>query len=63
MQNIDSSSTESLTYSTQMINIQGQERIRTGASFLILNGALKPIQGLKAKCSKKNNLIKLTSIN
>lgn len=51
MQNIESGSSESLSYSTQAINIQGQSRIRTGASFLILNGALKASSGLKAKCS------------
>lgn len=51
IQNIDSGSSESLSYSTQAINIQGQNRIRTGASFLILNGALKASTGLKAKCS------------
>jgi MAD, mothers against decapentaplegic interacting protein len=51
IQNIDSGSSESLSYSTQAINIQGQNRIRTGASFLILNGALKASSGLKAKCS------------
>lgn len=51
IQNIDSGSSESLSYSTQAINIQGQTRIRTGASFLILNGALKASSGLKAKCS------------
>jgi MAD (mothers against decapentaplegic) interacting protein len=49
IQNIDSGSSES--YSTQAINIQGQNRIRTGASFLILNGALKQSSGLKGKCS------------
>ncbi|KAG5671509.1 hypothetical protein PVAND_001703 [Polypedilum vanderplanki] len=51
IQNIDSGSSESLSYSTQAINIQGQNRIRTGASFLILNGALKQSSGLKGKCS------------
>lgn len=51
IQNIDSGTSESLSYSTQAINIQGQNRIRTGASFLILNGALKASSGLKAKCS------------
>lgn len=51
IQNIDSGSSESLSYSTQAINIQGQNRIRTGASFLILNGALKSSSGFKAKCS------------
>lgn len=51
IQNIDSGTSESLSYSTQAINIQGQTRIRTGASFLILNGALKASSGLKAKCS------------
>ncbi|CAG9807295.1 unnamed protein product [Chironomus riparius] len=51
IQNIDAGSSESLSYSTQAINIQGQSRIRTGASFLILNGALKQSSGLKGKCS------------
>lgn len=51
IQNIDSGSSESLSYSTQAINIQGQNRIRTGASFLILNGALKQSSGMKGKCS------------
>lgn len=51
IQNVDSGSSEPHSYSTQAINIQGQNRIRTGASFLILNGALKASSGLKAKCS------------
>ncbi|CRK88118.1 CLUMA_CG001903, isoform A [Clunio marinus] len=51
IQNTDSGTSESLSYSTQAINIQGQNRIHTGASFLILNGALKASSGLKAKCS------------
>jgi MAD (mothers against decapentaplegic) interacting protein len=51
IQNVDSGSSESLSYSTQAINIQGQNRIRTGASFLVLNGALKQSSGLKGKCS------------
>lgn len=52
IQNIDSTGTsDSNSYSTQAINIQGQTRIRTGASFIIFNGALKQSSGFKAKCS------------
>lgn len=51
IQNIDAGSSESLSYSTQAINIQGQNRVKTGANFLILNGALKQSSGLKGKCS------------
>lgn len=51
IQNIDSESSEPLMYSTQAIDIQGKERTKTGASFIILNGALKSSSGYKAKCS------------
>lgn len=51
IQNIDAGSSESLSYSTQAIDIQGRDRITTGASLLILSGALKVSSGLKAKCS------------
>lgn len=51
IQNIDAGSSESLSYSTQAIDIQGRDRITTGASLLILSGALKASSGLKAKCS------------
>lgn len=35
----------------QAVNIQGRQRRVTGASFLVLNGALKSSSGLSAKCS------------
>lgn len=49
IQNIESGCSETLSYSTQAINIQGQERKVTGASFFILNGALKQNSGLSGK--------------
>lgn len=42
---------EAHAYSTQAVNIQGRQRRVTGASFLVLNGALKAASGLSAKCS------------
>lgn len=39
------------SYSTQAINIQGQPRKVTGASFIVLNGALKSSSGLSGKCN------------
>jgi MAD, mothers against decapentaplegic interacting protein len=51
IQNVDAGSSESLAYSTQAIDIQGRDRVITGASLLILSGALKASSGLKAKCS------------
>lgn len=39
------------SYSTQAINIQGQPRKVTGASFFVLNEALKSTSGLSGKCS------------
>ncbi|XP_037925366.1 LOW QUALITY PROTEIN: zinc finger FYVE domain-containing protein 9 [Hermetia illucens] len=51
IQNMESNCAESHTYSTQAINIQGQPRKVTGASFLVLNGALKSSSGLQGKCS------------
>lgn len=50
IQNLESLS-ETVSYSTQAINIQGQPRKVTGASFFILNGALKQNSGLSGKCS------------
>lgn len=53
IQNTDAAGTGSEThsYSTQAVNIQGRPRRVTGASFLLLNGALKSSSGLSAKCS------------
>lgn len=51
IQNTDSGCTETHSYSTQAVNIQGRPRRVTGASFLVLNGALKSSSGLSAKCS------------
>lgn len=73
-QNTESGCTETRTYSTQAVNIQGRTRkgkplkrtyrwrstisvffflivVVTGASFLVLNGALKTTSGLSGKCS------------
>lgn len=38
-------------YKTQAINIEGQERKVTGASFIVFNGAMKTTNDLKAKVS------------
>ncbi|XP_037951624.1 zinc finger FYVE domain-containing protein 9-like [Teleopsis dalmanni] len=51
MQNVNDNSTEMYSYSTQAINIQGQPRKVTGASFFVLNEALKSTSGLTGKCS------------
>lgn len=51
IQNTESGCPEMYQYSTQAINIQGQPRKVTGASFLILNGALKTTSGLSGKCT------------
>lgn len=53
IQNTDTAGTgnETHSYSTQAVNIQGRPRRVTGASFLLLNGALKSSSGLSAKCS------------
>lgn len=51
IQNTESGCPELHQYSTQAINIQGQPRKVTGASFLILNGALKTTSGLSGKCT------------
>ncbi|EDW72391.2 uncharacterized protein Dwil_GK20901 [Drosophila willistoni] len=51
MQNINDDRTEMYAYSTQAINIQGQPRKVTGASFFVLNEALKSSSGLSGKCS------------
>lgn len=50
IQNTDAADTGSEThsYSTQAVNIQGRPRRVTGASFLLLNGALKSSSGLSA---------------
>lgn len=42
---------DSHAYSTQAINIQGQPRKVTGASFFVFNEALKSTSGLSGKCS------------
>ncbi|XP_055314949.1 zinc finger FYVE domain-containing protein 9 [Sitodiplosis mosellana] len=51
VQNTESGCAETHAYSTQAINIQGKPRKVTGASFLVLNGALKTTSGLSGKCS------------
>lgn len=51
IQNTESGDSEMYSYSTQAINIQGQPRKVTGASFFVLNGALKTTSGLSGKCS------------
>ncbi|XP_044248895.1 zinc finger FYVE domain-containing protein 9 [Drosophila takahashii] len=51
MQNINDDRSEMYSYSTQAINIQGQPRKITGASFFVLNEALKSSSGLSGKCS------------
>uniref|UniRef100_A0A336M7I6 CSON013165 protein n=1 Tax=Culicoides sonorensis TaxID=179676 RepID=A0A336M7I6_CULSO len=52
IQNTEANSPEQLhSYSTQAINIQGQPRKVTGASFIVLNGALKSSSGLSGKCN------------
>ncbi|XP_034134571.1 zinc finger FYVE domain-containing protein 9 isoform X2 [Drosophila guanche] len=51
MQNINDDRNEMYAYSTQAINIQGQPRKVTGASFFVLNEALKSSSGLSGKCS------------
>ena len=39
------------SYQTQVINIQNKERMVTGASFVVFNGALKSTANLTAKSS------------
>ena len=39
------------SYQTQAINIQNKERMVTGASFVVFNGALKSTANLTAKSS------------
>ncbi|XP_030382863.1 zinc finger FYVE domain-containing protein 9 [Scaptodrosophila lebanonensis] len=51
MQNVNDDKAEMYSYSTQAINIQGQPRKVTGASFFVLNEALKTSSGLTGKCS------------
>ncbi|KNC31156.1 hypothetical protein FF38_13972 [Lucilia cuprina] len=51
MQNVNDDRTEMYAYSTQAINIQGQPRKVTGASFFVLNESLKTTSGLSGKCS------------
>ncbi|XP_061387743.1 zinc finger FYVE domain-containing protein 9 [Musca vetustissima] len=51
MQNVNDERAEMYAYSTQAINIQGQPRKVTGASFFILNESLKANSGLSGKCS------------
>jgi MAD, mothers against decapentaplegic interacting protein len=48
---VQNTESDSLNYTTQAINIQGQPRKVTGASFLVLNGALKTTSGFSAKCT------------
>ncbi|XP_055857671.1 zinc finger FYVE domain-containing protein 9 isoform X2 [Episyrphus balteatus] len=51
IQNIKLQNGDSHAYSTQAINIQGQPRKVTGASFFVFNEALKTTSGLSGKCS------------
>uniref|UniRef100_A0A1A9X3W2 FYVE-type domain-containing protein n=1 Tax=Glossina brevipalpis TaxID=37001 RepID=A0A1A9X3W2_9MUSC len=51
MQNLHDDNSEMYAYSTQAINIQGQPRKVTGASFFVLNESLKTSSGLSGKCS------------
>ncbi|XP_050081531.1 zinc finger FYVE domain-containing protein 9 [Anopheles aquasalis] len=51
IQNTESGCPEATQYSTQAINIEGKPRKVTGASFLVLNGSLKPNSGLLGKCN------------
>ncbi|ALC42696.1 Sara [Drosophila busckii] len=51
MQNVNDDRAEMFAYSTQAINIQGQPRKITGASFFVLNESLKSSSGLSGKCS------------
>ncbi|GAB0086897.1 Zinc finger FYVE domain-containing protein [Sergentomyia squamirostris] len=51
IQNTDADSGHLHAYSTQAINIEGHPRNVTGASFLVLNGALKTTSGLTGKCN------------
>ncbi|XP_055599672.1 zinc finger FYVE domain-containing protein 9 [Uranotaenia lowii] len=51
IQNTESGCPEATQYSTQAINIEGQPRKVTGASFLVVNGVLKANSGLLGKCS------------
>ncbi|XP_055693227.1 zinc finger FYVE domain-containing protein 9 [Lutzomyia longipalpis] len=51
IQNTDADSGQLHAYSTQAINIEGHPRNVTGASFIVLNGALKTTSGLTGKCS------------
>uniref|UniRef100_A0A1L8E370 Putative smad anchor for receptor activation n=1 Tax=Nyssomyia neivai TaxID=330878 RepID=A0A1L8E370_9DIPT len=51
IQNTDADSGQLHAYSTQAINIEGHPRNVTGASFIVLNGALKSTSGLTGKCS------------
>ena len=51
IQNTESGCPEANQYSTQAINIEGQPRKVTGATFIVLNGGLKPASGLTGKCS------------
>ncbi|XP_053966503.1 zinc finger FYVE domain-containing protein 9 [Anastrepha ludens] len=51
MQNVNDMGTEMYAYSTHAINIHGQPRKVTGASFFVLNESLKSTSGLTGKCS------------
>lgn len=51
IQNTKYQNDDSHSYSTQAINIQGQPRKVTGASFFVFNEALKTTSGLSGKCS------------
>uniref|UniRef100_A0AAG5CQ60 FYVE-type domain-containing protein n=1 Tax=Anopheles atroparvus TaxID=41427 RepID=A0AAG5CQ60_ANOAO len=55
IQNTESGCPEATQYSTQAINIDGQPRKVTGASFLVLDGSLKPNAGLTGKCIIKED--------
>ncbi|XP_058115928.1 zinc finger FYVE domain-containing protein 9 [Anopheles ziemanni] len=55
IQNTESGCPEATQYSTHAINIDGQPRKVTGASFLVLDGSLKPNAGLTGMCIIKED--------
>uniref|UniRef100_A0A182NG39 FYVE-type domain-containing protein n=1 Tax=Anopheles dirus TaxID=7168 RepID=A0A182NG39_9DIPT len=51
VQNTESGCPEATQYTTQAIDIESQPRKVTGASFLVLDGSLKPNSGLTGRCT------------
>uniref|UniRef100_A0A182RWJ7 FYVE-type domain-containing protein n=1 Tax=Anopheles funestus TaxID=62324 RepID=A0A182RWJ7_ANOFN len=51
IQNTESGCPEATQYTTQAIDIESQPRKVTGASFLVLDGSLKPNSGLTGRCT------------